>query len=58
MSRQRELKISKSNNLVVGLNILCNRFHEINGKICLDWLNINKNAFKIACTGSFLTFAS
>jgi ABC-type polysaccharide transport system permease subunit len=35
MSRQREFKIVKNNNLVVGLNILCNRFHEINGKVNL-----------------------
>jgi hypothetical protein len=58
MSRLRELKIVKTNNLVVGLNILCNRFHEINGKVNLDWLNMNKNAFKIACMGTFLMFAS
>jgi hypothetical protein len=58
MSRQREIKIVKSYNLVVGLNILCNRFHEINGKVHLDWLNMDKNVFKIACKGSFLTFAS
>ena len=58
MSRQREFKIVNSNNLVVGLNILCNKFYEINGKICLDWLNMDKNAFKIAGKGSFLTFAS
>ena len=55
MSRQREFKTVKSNNLVVGLNILCNRFIEINGKI---WLIMDKNAFKIACKGSFQTFAS
>jgi hypothetical protein len=24
-------------------------FHEINGKVNLDWLNLSKNAFKIAC---------
>ncbi len=53
MSRQREFKIVKSNNLAVGLYILCNRFHEINGKICLDWLNMDKNAFKIAVKAPF-----
>jgi hypothetical protein len=36
MSRQREFKIVKTNKLVVGLNMLCNRFHEINGRINLD----------------------
>jgi hypothetical protein len=30
MSRQREFKIVKSNNLAVALNILCNGLHEIN----------------------------
>jgi ABC-type polysaccharide transport system permease subunit len=58
MSRQTEFKIVKTNILKVGLNILCNRFHEINGKIKLDWLNMSKNAYKIKCKNTFLTFAS
>jgi hypothetical protein len=44
MSRQSEFKIVKTNKHKVGLNILCNRFHEINGKVKLDWLNMSKNA--------------
>ena len=58
MSRQTVFKIVKTNINKVGLNILCNRLHEINGKIKLDWLNMSKCAYKITCKKNFLTFAS
>ena len=58
MSRQEQFKINKNNRFQVGLNIICNRLHELNGLIHLDWLNFSKNAYKIACKNKFLTFVS
>jgi hypothetical protein len=49
MSRQQEFIIVKNNKLLNGLNIFCNRFNELNGKIPLEWLTKSKMAFKIAC---------
>jgi hypothetical protein len=39
----------KQNNLLVGLNVLCIRLHDLNGLIPLDWLNRSKNAYEIPC---------
>ena len=58
MSRQEQFKINKNNRFQVGLNIICNRLHDLNGLIHLDWLNFSKNAYKIACKNKFLTFVS
>jgi hypothetical protein len=48
----------KQNNLLVGLNVLCNRLHDLHGLIPLDWLNKGKNANKILCKSNFLKFDS
>ena len=37
--RQTEFSVVKSNKLLVGLNILSNKFHELNGMIPLEWFN-------------------
>ena len=58
MSRQRDFRILKINKLLIGRNILCNRFYELNGKIPLEWFNMSKNAFKIICKNKFLTHVS
>ena len=53
MRRQTKFHISKTNNLRVGLNILCNRFHSINDIIPLDWLNKSYASYKIECKKTF-----
>ena len=58
MSRQSNFRILKNNRLLIGRNILCNRFYDLNGKIPLEWLNMSKNAFKINCKNKFLTHVS
>ena len=56
MSRQSFLHVIKNNNFKVGLNSLCNRFHKLNDKIPLEWLNKNFLAYKLECKKKFLTF--
>ena len=56
MTRQTDFKIMKTNRLRVGMNILNNRFHVLNGLIPLDWLNRGFQSFKILCKNKFLTF--
>ena len=56
MSRQSFFHVIKNNRLRVGLNSLCNRFHHINDKIPLAWLNKPFLAFKIECKKMFLSF--
>ena len=58
MSRQSCFHVNKSNRLKVGLNCLCNRFHHINDKIPLVWLNEPFLAFKLECKKLFLSFNS
>ena len=58
MSPQQIFKIMKENNLLVGLNVLCNRLHDLNGLIPLDWLSTSKNEYKILCKSKFLMFAN
>jgi hypothetical protein len=48
--------IKMSGNTSIGHNILTNKFHCLNGKIPLNWLNKSMEAFKIACKNKFLTF--
>ena len=54
-SRQTTFNIRRNNNLRVGMNILNNRFNELNNIIPLTWLNMNINKFKIMCKNLFLT---
>ncbi len=54
--RQTEFNVVRSNNLLVGLNILSNKFHELNGMIPLEWFNSSITAFKLQCKIKFLTF--
>ena len=46
-SRQSKFQIMKTNDKMVGLNILTNRLSALNGKIPLDWLNGSLDSFKI-----------
>ena len=48
-SRQTNFLIMKTNNNKVGLNILTNRLHILNGKIPLSWLNLTLSTFKVKC---------
>ena len=48
-TRQTNFMIMKTNNTKVGLNILTNRFHILNGLIPLSWLNFSLSTFKIKC---------
>ena len=54
-SRQTTFNIRRNNNLRVGMNVLNNRFNELNNIIPLTWLNMNINKFKIMCKNLFLT---
>ena len=47
MSRQTHFCCIKNNNSKIGLQTLTNRFHCLNNKIPLDWLNLSLNSFKI-----------
>ena len=46
-SRQTKFAIAKSNKQRVGMNILTNRFFELNGLIPIMWLNYSYETFKI-----------
>ena len=48
-TRQINYIIMKTNKTKVGLNILSNRLHSINGLIPLTWLNQSICTFKINC---------
>ena len=54
-TRQTNFIIMKTNNTKVGLNILTNRFHILNGLIPLSWLNFSLSTFKIKCKTTMLT---
>ena len=54
-TRQVKFHVNLTNNLRVGMNALCNRFHYLNDKIPLDWLNKSFLAYKIECKKKFLT---
>jgi hypothetical protein len=53
---QTEFNIIRSNRLLVGMTILSNKFHELNGMIPLEWLNSSITSFKLLCKIKFLTF--
>ena len=55
-TRQEKFHINLNNHLRVGMNTLCNRFHALNDKIPLDWLNKSFLAYKIECKKKFLSF--
>jgi hypothetical protein len=54
-SRQTNFNIRKNNQLMVAMNILNNRFYELNNVIPLDWLNMSIDHFKISFKNLFLT---
>ena len=54
-SRQSDFKINRSNKTRQGMNITCNKFLQLNGKIPLSWFNLPFNSFKIKCKKLFLT---
>ena len=53
-SRQTTFKIIKDNKQKIGLNALANRLTILNGKIPLEWLNMNIESYKIKCKKEFL----
>ena len=52
-SRQTLFHVNKTNRLQIGLNNLCNRFHYLNDKIPLEWLNKSYLAYKLDCKEKF-----
>ena len=56
MSRQVYFHVNRSNMTRVGMNILCNRFFNLNDKIPLNWLNKSVISFKLDCKNCFLKF--
>ena len=56
-SRQQFFEIRRNNNLRIGKNTLCNKLHDLNGKIPLDWLNLTFDKYKIKCKNKLLTFS-
>ena len=54
-SRQSKFATRRLNNNRIGLNILVNRFHALNGKIPLDWLNLSLVGFKLKIKSEFLS---
>jgi hypothetical protein len=58
MSRQNHFHINKSNYNLVGLNILGNRFYNLNDKIPLEWLNKTFLPFKIETKDKFIVYQS
>ena len=55
-SRQKFFEIKLTNRTRIGLNSTCNKLHQLNGKIPLNWLNLSLNNFKLKCKNKFLTF--
>ena len=54
MSGQTLFHVNKSNRLRIGLNCLCNRFHNLHDQIPLEWLNMSYLVYNIACKKKFL----
>ena len=46
-TRQIKFSINKNNRLKVGMNVLSNRFWNLNGKIEMEWFNLSFGTFKI-----------
>ena len=55
MARQTKFHVNKSNSRTISMNALCNRFHYLNDKIPLEWLNKTFGAYKIECKKLFLS---
>ena len=54
--RSRTFNFAKTNNYKVGLNLICNRFHSINGKIDYSWMEESFESFKLLCKRMFLQY--
>ena len=54
-TRQTKFAISNSSRLKVGMNKVSNRFHHLNNKIELNWLNMTYGTYKINCKKLFLS---
>jgi hypothetical protein len=55
ISRQTKFHENKTNIRTIGMNALCNRFHYLNNKIPLEWLNKSSGDYKIECKKLFLS---
>ena len=55
-TRQQFFEVRLNHRLRVGKNALCNKLHDLNGKIPLDWLNLSVENYKIKCKNKFLSF--
>ena len=55
-SRQHYFEIRQNHNLRIGKNALCNKLHNLNGTIPLEWLNLSFDNYKIKCKNKLLTF--
>ena len=55
-TRQHFFEVRLNHRLRIGKNSLCNKLHDLNGKIPLDWLNLTIESFKIKCKEKFLKF--
>jgi hypothetical protein len=53
--RKISFDVIKMNNFKGGLNCLANKFHTLNRKIPLDWLNKSWNSNKVKCKNLFIT---
>ena len=56
MARQAKFHVNKMNVRTIGMNALCNRFHFLNDKIPLEWLNKSFGADKVECKKLFLSY--
>ena len=54
-SRQTSFKVIKSNNFLVGNNLITNRLATLNGKVDLKDLNLSLDSFKIKYKKEMLT---
>jgi hypothetical protein len=54
-SRQQFFEIRQNHKLRVGKNTLCNKLHDLNGKILLEWLNLWFDNYHITCKHKLLT---
>ena len=54
--RQMFFEIHQTNHLRIGKNALCNKLHQLNGKVPLEWLNLSFENYKVKCKQKFLNF--
>jgi hypothetical protein len=55
-SRQTKFLIDRSKRTKIGRHSLCNKFHQLNEKIPLEWLGKSYSSYKILCKNPFLSF--